>query len=61
MNDRRDFLAVLSMLPLAASAVPAFAQQKLPVCRIPGSGEALPVPGLDSSKVVEETAKNDEA
>ena len=62
MNDstRRDFLAVLSMLPLAAYAVPALAQQKLPVRRMAGSGEALPVIGLGSSKVVEEIAKNGE-
>jgi len=60
MIERRDFLAVLSMLPLAASAAPAFAQQKLPTRRMPGSGEALPVIGLGSSKVVEEIAKNGE-
>ena len=57
-STRRDFLAVLSMLPLAAYAAPAFAQQKLPVRRMPGSGEALPVIGLGSSKVVDEIAKN---
>ena len=60
MIERRDFLAVLSMLPLAATAAPAFAQQKLPTRRMPGSGEALPVIGLGSSKVVEEIAKNGE-
>ena len=60
MIERRDFLAVLSMFPLAASAAPAFAQQKLPTRRMPGSGEALPVIGLGSSKVVEEIAKNGE-
>ena len=53
--SRRDFLALLSMLPLA-SAAPAFAQQKLPVRRMPGSGENLPVIGLGSSKVVQEIA-----
>ena len=57
-SSRRDFLAVLSMLPLAAYAVPLHAQQKLPVRRMAGSGEALPVIGLGSSKVVEEIAKN---
>ena len=55
-GTRRDFLALLSMLPLAASAAPAFAQQKLPVRRMPGSGENLPVIGLGSSKVVQEIA-----
>lgn len=55
--SRRDFLALLSMLPLTAAA-PALAQQKMPVRRIPGSGEMLPVIGLGSSKVVEEIAKN---
>src|SRR4029450_6171905 len=58
-STRRDLLALLSMLPLTAAA-PAFAQQKLPVRRMPGSGEALPVIGLGSSKVVEEIAKNGE-
>ena len=60
MIERRDVLAVLSMLPLAATAAPAFAQQTLPTRRMPGSGEALPVIGLGSSKVVEEIAKNGE-
>jgi diketogulonate reductase-like aldo/keto reductase len=55
--SRRDFLALLSMLPLTAAA-PALALQTMPVRRIPGSGEMLPVIGLGSSKVVEEMAKN---
>lgn len=59
-STRRDFLAVLSMLPLTAYAVPALAQQTLPVRRMAGSGEALPVIGLGSSKVVEEIARNGE-
>ena len=54
-STRRDFLALLSALPFAAAA-PAFAQQKLPSRRMPGSGEMLPVIGLGSSKVVEEIA-----
>ena len=58
-STRRDFLALLSLLPLTA-AVPAFAQQKLPLRRMPGSGESLPVIGLGSSKVVEEIATNGE-
>jgi diketogulonate reductase-like aldo/keto reductase len=60
MIERRDFLAVLSMLPLSAYAAPAFAQQQMPVRRMPGSGETLPVIGLGSSKVVAEIAKNGE-
>lgn len=58
-STRRDFLALLATLPLM-SAVPALAQQKLPVRRMPGTGEMLPVIGLGSSKVVEEIAKNGE-
>ena len=57
-TSRRDFLALLSALPFTAAAVPAFAQQNMPVRRMPGSGESLPVIGLGSSKVVEEIAKN---
>lgn len=57
--SRRDFLALLSMLPLTAAA-PALAQQKMPLRRMPGSSEMLPVIGLGSSKVVEEIAKNGE-
>ena len=61
MTNRRDFLAVFSALPLAGLApAAAWAQQKMPTRRIPVSGEALPVIGLGSSKVVEETAKNGE-
>ena len=56
--SRREFLALLSSLPLIAA--PATAQQKMPVRRIPVSGETLPVIGLGSSKVVEEVAKNGE-
>ena len=59
-STRRDFLALLSMLPLAAAAAPVFAQQKLPVRRMPGSGESLPVIGLGSSKVVQEIATRGE-
>jgi diketogulonate reductase-like aldo/keto reductase len=69
-STRRDFLALLSLFPLAA-ARPALAQQKpalserqrvagLPVRRMPGSGESLPVIGLGSSKVVEEIATHGE-
>ena len=60
-TSRRDFLALLSALPVASLAgAPAFAQQKIPVRKIPATGETLPVVGLGSSKVVEEIAKNGE-
>jgi len=59
-STRRDFLALLSMLPVAAAAAPVFAQQTLPVRRMPASGESLPVIGLGSSKVVQEIASRGE-
>lgn len=57
-TSRREFLALLSALPVAGLAQPAFAQQKMPSRPIPVSGEMLPIVGFGSSKVVEETAKN---
>ena len=58
-TTRRDFLALLSALPVAGLAVPSvFAQQKMPARPIPATGEMLPIVGFGSSKVVEETAKN---
>jgi diketogulonate reductase-like aldo/keto reductase len=60
-TSRRDFLALLSALPIAGLAAPsAFAQQKMPSRPIPATGEMLPIVGFGSSKVVEETAKNGE-
>jgi diketogulonate reductase-like aldo/keto reductase len=51
----------LSVLPLTGLApAAALAQQKMPVRRIPSTGETLPVIGLGSSKVVEEIAKHGE-
>ena len=58
-STRREFLALLSAVPFAA-AVPVVAQQKMPLRRIPATGESLPVIGLGSSKVVEEIARNGE-
>jgi diketogulonate reductase-like aldo/keto reductase len=57
-TSRREFLAMLSVLPVAGLAEPAFAQQKVPSRPIPATGELLPIVGFGSSKVVEETAKN---
>jgi diketogulonate reductase-like aldo/keto reductase len=60
-TTRRDFLAVLSAIPLSGlAAAPAFGQQKMPARPIPVSGEMLPIVGFGSSKVVEEIAKNGE-
>jgi diketogulonate reductase-like aldo/keto reductase len=57
MTSRRDFLAALSALPLAALATPALAQEAMPARRF-AAGLDLPVIGLGSSKVVDESAKN---
>jgi diketogulonate reductase-like aldo/keto reductase len=57
MTGRREFLGGVSALGLAAFAPPgAHAQQRLPAREIPTTGEALPVIGLGSSKVVSEIA-----
>ncbi len=55
MTSRRQFLTAVSALPLAALAVPAWAQQAMPTRRFSAS-EQVPVIGLGSSKVVEESA-----
>ena len=55
MTSRRDVLTALSMLPFAGLAVPAWAQQAMPARRFSAS-EQVPVIGLGSSKVVEESA-----
>ncbi len=58
-TSRRDFLALLAALPATGLAADlAFAQANMPARRIPGHSERLPVIGLGSSKVVEESAKN---
>jgi diketogulonate reductase-like aldo/keto reductase len=60
-TSRRDFLSLLSILPLTGLApAAARAQQTMPLRRIPSTGEMLPVIGLGSSKVVEEIAKHGE-
>jgi diketogulonate reductase-like aldo/keto reductase len=56
---RRDVLALGSLMCLGAlSGRRATAQDRLPVRRIPGSDESLPVIGLGSSKIVSEIAAN---
>lgn len=60
-TSRRDFLALLSLLPVTGlGPAPAFAQQQMPVRPIPATGESLPVVGLGSSKIVQEIATNGE-
>lgn len=59
-TSRRNFLALLSSLPLVGLPRTASAQQTMPVRRIPGTSESLPVIGFGSSKVVSEIAKNGE-
>jgi diketogulonate reductase-like aldo/keto reductase len=56
--SRREVLAVLSSLPAIGVASTASARQAMPTRNIPATGEALPIVGLGSSKVVEEIAKN---
>jgi diketogulonate reductase-like aldo/keto reductase len=58
-SDRREFLALTAASLLGWSAG-ASAQAAMPTRRIPSSGEALPIVGFGSSKVVEEIAKNGE-
>jgi diketogulonate reductase-like aldo/keto reductase len=56
-HTRRDFLALLTALGAAGLGAPrAFAQQSMPLRRIPSTGEELPVIGLGSSKAVSEIA-----
>ena len=54
---RRDFLAALSALGLSG-LMPAisFAKQNMPLRRIPGTNESLPVIGLGSTKPVSQIA-----
>lgn len=59
-TDRREFLALTAASLLGLAADGAFAQPTMPTRRIPSSGEALPVVGFGSSKVVEEIARNGE-
>jgi diketogulonate reductase-like aldo/keto reductase len=55
-TTRRDFLALMSVLPAAGLAPALVAQTTMPVRPIPATGENLPIIGLGSSKVVQEIA-----
>ena len=55
-TTRRDFLALMSVLPAAGLAPAVLAQTAMPVRPIPATGENLPIIGLGSSKVVQEIA-----
>tara|TARA_B100000029_G_scaffold508060_1_gene594047 strand:- start:2624 stop:3559 length:936 start_codon:yes stop_codon:yes gene_type:complete len=58
-TTRRDFIATLSALGVSGlSSSPLFAQNQMPQRLIPSTGEALPVVGLGSSKVVSEVSSN---
>jgi diketogulonate reductase-like aldo/keto reductase len=58
-HTRRDFLALMSALGASGLAGGrAWAQQSMPLRRIPTTGESLPIIGLGSSKVVSEIGEN---
>ncbi|HSG65223.1 MAG TPA: aldo/keto reductase [Gammaproteobacteria bacterium] len=58
-HSRRDFIALLTALGATnLAALRAWAQQSMPLRRIPTSGETLPIIGLGSSKVISEIAQN---
>jgi diketogulonate reductase-like aldo/keto reductase len=59
--SRREFLTLLSALPVAGLASSSVeARATMPTRVVPSSGERLPVVGLGASKVVEEIARNGE-
>lgn len=56
-TNRREFLSLVTAAAAAGlTAPPAEAQRAMPTRAVPGGGERLPMIGLGSSKVVEETA-----
>ncbi len=56
-HSRRDFLALLSALGASTLATQgAWAQQAMPLRRIPGTSETLPIIGLGGGKVISEIA-----
>lgn len=57
--NRREFIALLSALGASNFAtLGAWAQQSMPLRRIPSTGETLPIIGLGSSKVISEIGDN---
>jgi diketogulonate reductase-like aldo/keto reductase len=59
IHTRRDFLVLLAAAGAnAAAAQRSWAQQPMPLRRIPSTGETLPVIGLGSSKPVGEISTN---
>ena len=57
--NRREFLGLLSALGAGSFAsLGAWAQQSMPLRRIPKTGETLPIIGLGSSKVISEISEN---
>lgn len=55
-TSRREFLALGSALAAAGLTPRAFAQDRMPTRTVPSTGEALPIIGLGSSKVVSQIA-----
>lgn len=57
--NRREFIALLSALGASNFAtLGAWAQQAMPLRRIPATGETLPIIGLGSSKVISQIGAN---
>lgn len=57
-NSRREFLALGAALASAGLAPRALGQAGMPTRTVPSTGEALPIIGLGSSKVVSEVAEH---
>ena len=56
--NRRDFLAYMSALGFSSlGSAELLAQEKMPVRKIPGTNESLPIIGLGSSKPVSQIAE----
>jgi diketogulonate reductase-like aldo/keto reductase len=58
-SSRRDFLAVMALPAIGFAPARVFAQG-MPARKVPSTGEALPMVGLGSSKMVEEIASKGE-
>lgn len=57
-HNRREFLALTTALASAGLAPRALGQASMPTRPVPSTGEALPIIGLGSSKVVSEIAEH---